>query len=79
MGSDHAYWIRIIICFTEIRRLMMKAILCILLATLWAIGFIIIHILRVNDKLPIHEYDDVTIEVIWTFWALITSFLIAFL
>ena len=54
----------------------MKIILCILLATLWALGFVIIHILRVHDKLPIRDPDDVTIEIIWSFWALITSFLI---
>lgn len=55
----------------------MKIILSILLATLWALVFVIIHILRVHDKLPIRDPDDVTIEVIWTFWTLITSFLIA--
>lgn len=54
----------------------MKIILCILLATLWALVFVIIHILRVHDKLPIRDPDDVTIEMIWSFWALITSFLI---
>ena len=57
----------------------MKAILCILLATLWAIVFVIIHILRTQGKLPIRDKYDVTIEAIWTFWALITGFLIPFL
>lgn len=54
----------------------MKIILCILLATLWALGFVIIHILRVNDKLAIRDYDDETIEIIWTFWALFIIILI---